>query len=220
MIMKKMISALLAGVMLTFSCVGVYAADNGSIEIKTAKYNKTTQKVDVSAKVTGTTGSQIITVMSTGASTDANADKEYDVNNIVYIDQKDDVNINSSGDYSFDFAFADGVNTENGRYFVRIGGSNIENPEYAAIVFENGEVTILYGDVTNNGVVDVDDAATLLAYVLNPNSEQAKTITEEGFANAQIKDKNGTEKNFTAEDVAMILRKAVGNGDYLFPVEK
>lgn len=206
--MKRLVSALLAGVMLTVGSASVYAADETTVSISAASYNSSTKKVEVTGNVQNMNASQILTVMSTGV-----AEGDVDVNQIIYIDQNEEVSFSEDGSFSLKFSLSDKAQ-EGMRYFVKIGGSNISNPACMAFEFKsNGGVTIIYGDVTNDGKVDVNDAAVLLNYVLDPSSVE---ITSEGFANAQIK----TQKieAFTAEHAAMILQKAL-NSTYKFPVE-
>lgn len=208
--MKKLISAVVAGIMLTFNCVGVYAVDDEtSISINTAKYDNETKLVNVTGNVKNPVDSQIITIMSTGITQSSS----FDFDTIVFIDQNEGVSFDENGNFSLSFALSSTA-VEGKNYFVRVGGSEISSPAYMAFNFNaNGEVTILYGDVTNDGKVDADDAAVLLKYVLDPSSVE---ISTEGLANAQIK--ATTIDNFTAEEVAMILEKAVDSG-FLFPAE-
>ena len=210
--MKKLVSALLAGVMLTFSGVGVYADEtvDTAININSANYNQTTGKVTVTGTVTNSSDSQIMTIMSTGIK-----ENTFDTEQIVFIDQKDNVELTEKGEFSFDFALSDTAQLGT-RYFVRIGGSNVSSPAYMAFNFSqsSGELVIVYGDVTADGVVTVDDASVLLKYVLDPSSVN---ITDAGFKNAQVRKQE--VKSFTAEDAAMILQKAI-NTEFKFPAEK
>ena len=207
--MKKLISAVIAGVMLTFNCVGVSAADETSVSISTAKYNTETKLVSITGNVKNPVDSQIITIMSTGITQSAS----FDLDTIVYIDQCEDVAFDENGNFSLNFALSSTA-VEGKNYFVRVGGSEISSPAYMAFNFNSeGEAVILFGDVTDDGNVDANDAAVLLKYVLDPSSVE---ISEKGFKNAQIKATPITE--FTAQEAAMILEKANDSG-FLFPAE-
>lgn len=210
--MKKLFSALLAGVMLTVSSVGVYAADDTTIEIKTAKYDKTTEKVNVTGVINGAAASQSLTVMSTGVKNDG-----FDMDMIVYIDQKDNFTVGADGSFSLDFYLSDSA-VKGNNYFVRVGGTGIASPEHMAFLFsDSGDpVDILYGDVNNDGVRDVNDAVMMLNYVLDPASEK---ITDDGFKNAQINKEVKEPSEFTAADASMILKKVL-DANYNFPVER
>ena len=181
-----------------------------TININSANYNQTTGKVTVTGTVTNSSDSQIMTIMSTGIK-----ENTFDTEQIVFIDQKDNVELTEKGEFSFDFALSDTAQLGT-RYFVRIGGSNVSSPAYMAFNFSqsSGELVIVYGDVTADGVVTVDDASVLLKYVLDPSSVN---ITDAGFKNAQVRKQE--VKSFTAEDAAMILQKAI-NTEFKFPAEK
>lgn len=207
--MKKFISALLAGIMLTTSCVSVYADDaKTTVNIATAKYDKTSDKVTVTGKIENSSESQSITVMSTGIK-----DNTYDTDQIIYIDQNDNVSVDENGNFSLSFALSDSAVKE-ARYYVRIGGNNIDNPAYMAFLFSDDAATILYGDVDNDGSITAKDAKLLLEYVLDPSKAN---ITEAGFKNAQIYEEKIDK--FTAKEVAALLQKAL-DVTYKFPVEQ
>ncbi len=222
--MKKIFSALLAGALLAFSSVGVYAADDATIKIEGAKYNATTEKVTVTGKVDGASDSQSITVMSTGIKSNTGNDL-FDMDTIVHIDQQDNVVIGADGSFSLDFYLSDSA-VKGTSYYVRVGGTGISSPAYMAFVFGSGssqdDPKIVYGDVDKNGTVDVNDAVILLDYVLNPSAKDADgnpVITEDGFKNAQVYKEVLTPEKFTAAEASMILQKAL-DSDYSFPVEK
>lgn len=211
--MKKLFSALLAGVMLTASSIGVYAADDTTIEIKTAKYDKTTEKVSVTGVIGNAASSQSLTVMSTGIKNEG-----FDMDTIVYIDQKDNFTVGADGSFSLDFYLSDSA-VKGNNYFVRVGGTGIASPEHMAFLFSDSgdpEPDILYGDVNNDGVRDVNDAVMMLNYVLNPASAN---ITDDGFKNAQINEEAKKPNEFTAADASMILKKVL-DSNYNFPVER
>ncbi len=227
--MKKLFSALMLGVMLTFNCIGVYAATettevsqetSTSISISTASYDTTTKTVNVSGTVTNPVESQILTVMSTGIKETSS----YDLEAVVFIDQNENVTFDKNGSFNLSFALSDSA-VEGSRYLVRIGGSEIDSPAFMAFTFTATKPddpdnpnpptpTIIYGDVNNDGSVTSADAALLLQYVLNPDSCE---ITTEGLANAQIK--LTPIKNFTAAEAAMILRKALDTSGFMLPAE-
>jgi len=211
--MKKFISALLAGVMM-FGSVCVYAADDTTIEIKTANYNKTSDKVTVTGKLGNGSGSQSITIMSTGIK-----NGNYDTEKIVYIDQRDNFTVGEDGSFTLEFALSDEATEKvNDKYLVRMGGSNILNPACIGIVFtEGGETEIIYGDVNADGKLNVNDASLLLKYILDPASV---TITDKGFENAQIRIEPIEKNEFTAADSAMIMQKVLDDSNFRFPVEK
>ena len=91
--MKKLISAVVAGIMLTFNCVGVYAVDDEtSISINTAKYDNETKLVNVTGNVKNPVDSQIITIMSTGITQSSS----FDFDTIVFIDQNEGVSFDEN----------------------------------------------------------------------------------------------------------------------------
>lgn len=209
-LMKKLISGFITGVMLACSAVGVYADEvsQTSVDISTAVYDTTTKKVNVAGSIKNRVDSQSITVMSTGVKNNT-----FDLGQIVYIDQNDDVALGENGSFTLSFSLSDSAVT-GVRYFVRIGGTGIDNPAYMAFNFTaEGDVTVVYGDVNNDGVLDINDASVLMKYVLDPTSVD---ITAKGFENAQIQKQKVDE--FTSADVAMILQKAL-DSTYKFPVE-
>jgi hypothetical protein len=209
--MKKLFSALLAGVMLAVSSVGVYAADDTTIEIRTAKYDAATEKVSVTGVIGNSAASQSLTVMSTGVKNEG-----FDMDAIVYIDQRDNFTVGADGSFSLDFYLSDSA-VKGNNYFVRIGGTGIASPEHMAFLFsDSAPVDILYGDVNNDGVRDVNDAVMMLNYVLDPTSAN---ITDDGFKNAQINKEPKKPNEFTAADASMILRKVL-DANYNFPAER
>lgn len=207
--MKKLISALLAGAMLTVSSVGVYAADDTSLRIGSAEYKN--GKVHVTGTVTNAAASQSITVMSTGIK----SDDTYNPDEILYIDQHDNVSMGADGSFTLDFVLSDNAVKET-RYFVRVGGTNIANPDYMAFLFsDTGDVQIILGDVTGDNKVTVDDAQMLLNYVRDP---EKYPLSEAAMKNAQIRGTGVT--TFTAQDAAMILQKVLDSTNFHFPAEK
>ncbi len=207
--MKKLISALLAGAMLTVSSVGVYADGETSLRIGKAEY-LSTGKVKVTGTITNASASQSITVMSTGIK-----DGAYDPDQILYIDQQDDVTLGADGSFTIEFALSDKA-VKDTDYFVRIGGTNISSPDQATVRFTEGGGTdpkpeIKYGDVTGDGTVNADDAKALLDYVLDPANNPLGNPD-----NAQIRGEGKTD--YTAADAAMILQKVL-DSNFSFPVE-
>lgn len=76
----------------------------------------------------------------------------------------------------------------------------------------DAESAPVYGDTDCDGVVTAEDAATLLQYVLNPDSVE---ITEQGIINSMVTD--GIE--ITSKEVAQILQKSL-DSSYLMDIEK
>lgn len=208
--MKKLISAFLTGVILTVSSSFVYAADGATtIALNTAAYDKTTSKVNVECTVTDAAASQSITVMSTGINNNT-----YNVDDIVYIDQFDNAKIGTDNKYSFSFALSDSADVTtagNTSYCVRIGGTNVAEPVYMAIIFTGGGVeTVLLGDVNDDKKVDINDAVALLEYV-QKGGDQIKNKK-----NVQFYKENKT--TLTAKEASMIVQKVL-NSSYKFPAE-
>lgn len=162
--MKKLISSLLAGCMITLSLSSVYAAagDPTTITITSASYDKTTQKVKVKAAIENPSQDQIITVMSVGTSGET-APETIESDAIVHIDQIDDTSdIITDNELSLEFALKDGIADENGavdqtkNYFVRIGGSGVETPGVLDIIFDSStEETVAVSGKAEAGITKI-----------------------------------------------------------------
>ena len=147
----------------------------------------------------------------------------YTVADAIYIGQKEstDVTLNN-GKFTFTF---NGNLSENEKYLVRIGGTNVESPVSADVVF--GEAPVdpdstpdpskpLLGDVDGNGTINVEDASILMQFVLDKNGVPRElTESEEFFVRSNVTG----DKELTAVQVGYILQKALDKG-FLFPNEK
>ena len=67
------------------------------------------------------------------------------------------------------------------------------------------ETSYKKGDFNGDGNIDVDDAAMLLDYVLDPSAEKFKNFTEANFTAGHVT----TNSQITAKDVAEILKKVL-----------
>ena len=86
-------------------------------------------------------------------------------------------------------------------YQVRVGGANLAAPVTFEIKVEGGEVTIIYGDVSNDGIVDVTDV-TMAARA----AVEQITLAEDEKTRADV-EKDGV---VDVSDVTKIARFAVG----------
>ncbi len=71
---------------------------------------------------------------------------------------------------------------------------------------------LLYGDADGNGIVDFDDAAIILQYVLDGDE---KNFGEKGLESSNV---TNSEK-ITAADAASVLMKALNGDNFKFEVE-
>lgn len=205
--MKKAFCAILAGVILSCSPIVGFAAADTTVSVSSATYLEAEDSVYVSGTLTNYSEGQNITVMATGI-----VDGVYNPEEILFIDQQDAV-VGENGAYTISFKLSE-LAKENTRYLVRVGGTNVAEPASMVFLFgTGGEVTIIYGDVNNDGKVDSSDAAELLQYVLDPSNTN---ISEQGLKNAQIQ-KEPVE-DLTATEVSLILQKALKSG-FKFPIE-
>ncbi len=211
--MKKVIAALLTGVMLSVNAAGVFAADT-TVSISDVASTKGSSSVTISGKVDNKADDQIITVMTTGITNDA-----YDTDKMMYIDQKDDITINADGTFTLPFSMSD-LAQEGTSYIVRIGGTGISTPASLTFVFGKkdggGNIPgqIILGDINDDKSVTPNDASILMDFVLNSKDN---TITEKGWENAQIEKEEIT--TFTAKHASMILKRALEGETFKFPKE-
>lgn len=199
--MKKILLVSLIFISIMVNCVFVFAQENTTISL-----DKVVQNQDKSIQVNGTIKNSVenqnITFMVTEY-----VNGSYDENKIVYIDQRD-ANLNESGQFSVKFLLSD-LSEKGKSYIVRVGGTNIENPEYWIIIYDDsGEAKIFYGDINGDGALNTKDVTDLLNYVLGADikiDEKAADVTGNGI--------------ITADQASNILFKVLDKG-FLFPVEK
>ena len=72
-------------------------------------------------------------------------------------------------------------------------------------------VSIVYGDVNGSGLLEADDAALVMQYVLNASAVNMDSVR---FKRADV----NNDGILTADDAAMIMQKVL-NGSYMLPVE-
>ncbi len=77
------------------------------------------------------------------------------------------------------------------------------------------------GDVNNNGIVDINDCSLILEYVLNNNflTDNENIVDKEHFLKAAKVSSNDSEIEISALDAALVLKKALSGGVFLFPIE-
>ena len=162
--MKKIICLLLV-----LSCLSVSAFAADSITVGEVKEED--KAVTVNFTVTNLQADDEVTILvykkeidEEKSTEDAKVYKEPDETNIKYINQVTPQN----NVISFNLL----TDTADGLYEVRMGGTGIENASAGTFTISS----IIYGDVTGNGVVDLSDAVWVLKY-----SSQFEMPTDEGF---------------------------------------
>ena len=191
--MKKALLIFIFSVMLT-NCA--YAAET---KLKSARYNKTAETLEISGSIDLLKAGQQISVTVSKLK-----DGKYDLENIVYIDQKEiDAN-------KFTLSFP--IILDNGYYVARIGGSEISEPKYLLIQHTDEEYKLTLGDVDEDGKITSADSALALQYVLS------KTAVDISPVQAYIA--NVTHSgDIDSADSAWILSKVL-NGSVIFPAEE
>ena len=150
--MKKIISVLLGVFAALSMCTGVFAA---TVEITKAEQQMSDNSIKVECTLSDAAAGENITVLACEYN-DATYSKD-----IIYVDQ-----FNASvtdNKFSFSFKPASWTNTAK-TYIVRVGGADIDTPEYRIIAFYGVKV-FSAGDINGDKVVDELDAALLLRYL-------------------------------------------------------
>ena len=161
--------------------------------------------ITVEGRLTDMVDNQSITVMVTKI-----VDGKADYSAIEYLNIFEDA-LNSDGSFSISFKETT-LNLDEGIYIARVGGKDVEEPcDILLVSGTNGEITILWGDVNEDGIVSAADSALTLQYVLGTIGA---AIGENGLKAADVL---GTG-NIVANNAAAILQKTL-NTEMKFPVE-
>lgn len=134
------------------------------------------------------------------------------VTNIAYIDQIEKPT--EIEDRFFTFKIDRDCLGEDNTLYVRMGGIGVNTPAILSEEFEGGGgITIIYGDVNGDGLVDATDAGLVLQYFVG-------NITEfPAGANGLIAANVNGDGNIDATDAGLILQRFVGNIT-IFPIEQ
>ena len=206
--MRKAVFILMTVLISSLLQMNVYAQTS-------AELNSVVMSDDGTVRVTGVINEPAENQRYTIMVTKNNGDGSYNLEDTVYIDQKntEEVAVNN-GVFSFSFK----SNIQNGEeYLLKIGGTDIDTPTSKNFASSSdGGKKIRYGDVDNDGVITANDSAVLLQYVLNKNSVDSAILESEGFQ--ERSDVTGSGE-LTAEQAAYILQKVL-NSSFKFPIEK
>ena len=181
--MKKFIFGLVGTFAALAMSTGVFAATVG---ITKAEQQPTDNKIKVECTLSDETAGENITVLACEYN-DATYSKD-----IIYIDQfSASVTDNK---FSFSFTPASWTNTAK-TYIVRVGGQDIDTPEYRIIAFYGVKV-FSAGDINGDKKVDEIDAALLLRYI-----SDLEALTDEQLEAANVH----ADDNVDMLDVIQIL---------------
>ena len=186
--MKKIICSILSALTVLLPCTAAFAAE---VSVTKAEQNMTDNKITVECTLSDASVGENITVLACEYN-DATYSKD-----IIYIDQ-----FNASvTDNKFSFAFAPASWTDTAKtYIVRVGGADIDTPEYRIIAFYGVKV-FSAGDINGDKVVDEADASLLLRYL-----SDLENLTDEQLEAANVHT-DATEGIVDMLDVVEILNK-------------
>lgn len=193
--MKKLISAVSAFIAVSFMASNIYAAP--SIQINKAEKTDT-GTISVECTVNEPDVYQGITVISCEQN---NADFS---KSCIYIDQFTEEMSKDNNTFSFVFSpasWADFVSKDK-VYIVKVGGTNIAEPDSMIIVSHGGEVVYAKGDINNDGTVNEVDAILLLKYVSG-----IENLTETQIEAGHVNDDDKVD----IRDVTEILKKTINS---------